>query len=127
MGDRVVITLKSQALSEPLNIYLHWGGSHYKQTLAKALSFGESRWSDHSYFIRVIIGSFHDATKDKLLGMGISNLQQESEYPELIVDLDKECVFEGGKRVYTQSYHAEGEYTELTFEEFIRKNIDTTL
>ena len=107
MGDRRNIILTGEGMS--LAFYTHWTGGDAINDIAKALSWGRTRWDDFGYFARIL---FSVMTRNDTIGItgygiypvvnGKSPMESSPGY-DPIVDLDSQTVTVEGK-----SYSFEG-------------------
>lgn len=99
MGERQSIVIKEN--NTEIYLYSHWdGGGPLEKYLQSALTRGVSRWDDSSYLTRIIFCEMIKHDPDKLEGLisyGISTCEQDSNYPNIYVDMDKQTVKIGNK------------------------------
>lgn len=129
MGDRgnIVLTGKETFGTARVYLYTHWGGSERKEILARALDRGRSRWGDGSYLSRVIFDELIGGNKD-VTGYGLSCIPTDNEYPFLVVDVDKNTVFELAdvRDGFDIALKDDNIVTPMPFENFIEKFKPTT-
>lgn len=72
MGDRAVIQFKATEADQPINLYMHWGGSERYTLLADALEAARPRWSDAEYATRICVSQIIGSSWNEELGFGLS-------------------------------------------------------
>jgi hypothetical protein len=83
MGARTTYTFRTNG--QDLNLYSHWGGESKTQTFADALSKAEDRWTDESYFIRIMVSQIVGEDWGETTGFGLGvNQEFEESYSPLI-------------------------------------------
>ena len=72
MGDRAVIQFKATEADQPINLYMHWGGSERYTLLADALEAARPRWADAEYATRICVSQIIGSSWNEELGFGLS-------------------------------------------------------
>lgn len=72
MGDRAVIQFKATEEDQPINLYMHWGGSERYTLLADALEAARPRWSDAEYATRICVSQIVGEAWSGELNFGLS-------------------------------------------------------
>ena len=91
MGERANVIV--QYGNDQVVLYSHWAGEDLIKTVHKALSLRE-RWNDFQYLTAIIFRkmiqdySSLDGTQD----VGISNKVWDSNYPSIIVNVDRQKI-----------------------------------
>ena len=93
MGNRSVITIKSDSLPYPIHFYGHWSGTDNLAAVQAVLSSGNARIGDASYLAAQIFSSFalEFGGYDGNLGFGIDTGEFDEEWldnPTVYVDAD---------------------------------------
>lgn len=122
MGDRASIYIvENSEFEHGIYLYSHFNGYILHDELAKALTFGSSRWDDPSYLTRIIISQVFKDENDGLLGAGVSTFPTYGEYPIIVVDTAGQRVYavqEGQEKYYPDELSLHFDYT---FTEFVSK------
>lgn len=110
MGARINFVFKNNE-GPHVVLYSHWGQDEWKRDIAMALDHARPRWSDESYFTRMIISYL---IQDQLLdqhGFGIyaiSDVSEELGDETIIIDINQEIVIDEGNKVdwdlFVQAY-----------------------
>jgi len=81
MGARTTYTFRTN--SQDLNLYSHYGGEDKAETFARALANAKDRWSDESYFIRIMVSQIvgEDWGESTGFGLGVNQEFEESYSP----------------------------------------------
>jgi hypothetical protein len=96
MGARINFVFKNNE-GPHVVLYSHWGESEWKTDIAEALDHARPRWSDESYFTRMVISYL---IKDQLMdqhGFGIYSINDISENlgdQTIIIDINQETVID---------------------------------
>ena len=116
MGDRGNIKLIGESF-KPNGVwfYTHWSGSYLKETVAAALA-RRLRWDDQPYLARIIFCHLLNGDTAGECGFGISASIQDNEgdRPIIVVDVDKQ-------EVYEEVPETGGALRHWTFENFIKE------
>jgi len=91
MGDRGNIKVMSRG--GEVWFYTHWRGSEMWGVVATALERGRDRWNDGPHLARIIFDDLTDGDRDTT-GFGISSGPGDNEHPYVVVDVDKQTVYE---------------------------------
>lgn len=106
MGARTTYTFRTNG--QDLNLYSHWGGEDKAQTFAHALEKARPRWSDESYFIRIMISQIVGDEWGETTGFGLGvNQGFEESYSPLFCNPETKQI----------DYNGEA----FTFPEFIER------
>lgn len=87
MGDRRQVVFDCRQ-DRKIFLYTHWGGSRLPQHAALAIDFARGRWTDRPYFIKIVIDQLTMMARDLQTGFGIYPLYMESEYDDVIIDVE---------------------------------------
>lgn len=91
MGARTQYTIRTNG--QDLNLYSHWGGEDKANTFARALDTARPRWSDDSYFLRILFSQIIGEAWNELTGFGIAvNEEFEESYSSLCLDLGQKQI-----------------------------------
>jgi hypothetical protein len=96
MGARINFVFKNNE-GPHVVLYSHWGQGDWKTDIAEALDHARPRWSDESYFTRMVISYL---IKDQLMdqhGFGIYSINDISENlgdQTIIIDINQETVID---------------------------------
>lgn len=77
--------------------YTHWTGYRLEPILARALEDGKGRWGDETYLGRIIFQTLLEGNTGQT-GYGISTYITDNSYTVLVVDDERQKVFQTGKR-----------------------------
>jgi hypothetical protein len=102
MGARIHYVFKDveAAVGEPsahVVLYSHWGETEWQRDLAQALLHAKPRWSDGSYFTRMIISYLIQDSVFSSTGFGIYAIRDINEDlgdTTVIVDITKETIID---------------------------------
>jgi hypothetical protein len=115
VGARISFVFKDVEDEAHVVLYSHWGETEWQQDLAMALQHAKPRWSDYSYFTRMIISYLiKDSVLDQL-GFGIYAITGNNfELGEttVVIDISKETIIDDNQNV-------------LTWQEFINEHNPT--
>lgn len=96
MGARTTYTFRTNG--QDLNLYSHWGGEDKAQTFANALERALPRWSDESYFIRIMVSQIVGDEWGESTGFGLGvNQEFEESYLPLICYPERRAIDYGDK------------------------------
>lgn len=90
MGDRANIYITNENGSGSdigIYFYTHWSGHIWPEILRQALKFGEPRWGDDPYLVRILASRMFKGIEDDTIGGGISLSIGDNSYPVTVVDL----------------------------------------
>lgn len=102
MGARICYVFKDveAAVGEPsahVVLYSHWGETEWQRDLAQALLHAKPRWSDASYFTRMIISwLIQDSVFDQT-GFGIyaiRDIDEDLGDTKVVIDISKETIID---------------------------------
>lgn len=97
MGARTVYTFRTNG--QDLNLYSHWGGEDKEQTFARALEKARPRWSDESYFLRIMFSQIVGEDWGETTGYGLGvNQEFEEEFWPLICFPETQSIDYQGER-----------------------------
>jgi len=107
MGARINYIFKDveAAVGEPYShvvLYSHWGETEWQRDIAMALLHAKPRWSDASYFTRMMISYLIQDSVLEETGFGIyavNGPNYELGDFTVIVDLTSQTVYEFGSKV----------------------------
>lgn len=103
-------------------LYTHWGGSGIQETLQAALLHAPDRWTDPQYLTRVTFCKMVEDSVGETTGYGIGPFIGDNEHPILLVDCDKQMIYEVYEHVMERAalMHEEivGAAKTWTFKEF---------
>ncbi len=102
MGARIHYVFKDveAAIGEPAShvvLYSHWGETEWQRDLAMALQHSKPRWSDASYFTRMIISWLMQDSIFDQTGFGIyaiNNLNEDLGDTTVVIDISKETIID---------------------------------
>jgi hypothetical protein len=102
MGARINYIFKDveAAVGEPsahVVLYSHWGETEWQRDLAQALLHAKPRWSDASYFTRMIISYLIQDSVFSATGFGIyaiSNINEDLGDTTVVIDISKETIID---------------------------------
>jgi len=102
MGARINYIFKDveAAVGEPAShvvLYSHWGETEWQRDLAQALLHAKPRWSDASYFTRMIISWLIQDSVFSATGFGIYAINDISEDlgdTTVVIDISKETIID---------------------------------
>jgi hypothetical protein len=102
MGARINFVFKDVEDEASVVLYSHWGETEWQRDIAMALEHSKPRWSDASYFTRMMISYLmQDSILDEI-GFGIYAIQGtnfELGETTVVIDIAKETVYEAGSDV----------------------------
>ena len=110
MGDRGNIVIRDRG---DVFFYTHWRGSEMKDIVRGALS-RHWRWKDGAYLARIVFCELVTGLEHEEHGFGISTYICDNSHPLLIVDVDRQEVYEREP----SDLSAAGGINNLSFEEF---------
>jgi hypothetical protein len=102
MGARIHYVFKDveAAVGEPsahVVLYSHWGETEWQRDLAQALLHAKPRWSDSTYFTRMIISWLMQDSIFSATGFGIyaiSNINEDLGDTTVVIDISKETIID---------------------------------
>jgi hypothetical protein len=118
MGARINYIFKDveAAVGEPYShvvLYSHWGETEWQRDLAQALLHAKPRWSDASYFTRMIISYLIQDSVFSDTGFGIyaiNNINEDLGDTTVVIDIAKETIIDNVGNVldwqlFIEAYH----------------------
>jgi hypothetical protein len=102
MGARINFVFKDVEDEAHVVLYSHWGETEWQRDIAMALQHAKPRWSDYSYFTRMIISYLMQDSVLEETGFGIyavNGPNYELRDFTVIVDLTSQTVYEFGSKV----------------------------
>jgi hypothetical protein len=102
MGARINYIFKDveAAVGEPAShvvLYSHWGETEWQRDLAQALLHAKPRWSDASYFTRMIISYLMQDSVFSDTGFGIyaiNDINEDLGDTTVVIDISKETIID---------------------------------
>ena len=102
MGARINYIFKDveAAVGEPAShvvLYSHWGETEWQRDIAMALLHAKPRWSDASYFTRMIISYLMQDSIFSDTGFGIyaiNNINEDLGDTTVVIDISKETIID---------------------------------
>jgi hypothetical protein len=102
MGARIHYVFKDveAAVGEPsahVVLYSHWGETEWQRDLAQALLHAKPRWSDSTYFTRMMISYLTQDSVFSETGFGIyaiNNINEDLGDTTVIIDISKETIID---------------------------------
>jgi hypothetical protein len=102
MGARINYIFKDveAAVGEPSShvvLYSHWGELEWQRDLAQALLHAKPRWSDSTYFTRMIISWLMQDSLFSATGFGIyaiNNINEDLGDTTVVIDISKETIID---------------------------------
>lgn len=104
MGARINYVFKDTEDTGYVVLYSHWGEGEWQQDIAMALKHSKPRWSDMSYFTRMMISYLIQDSVMSETGFGIyaiNDLNQDLGDTTVIIDMGKETIIDDNKNVVT--------------------------
>jgi hypothetical protein len=102
MGARINFVFKDVEDEASVVLYSHWGETEWQRDIAMALEHSKPRWSDVAYFNRMMISYLmQDSILDET-GFGIyaiTGTNFELGETTVVIDVEKETVYEAGSKV----------------------------
>lgn len=126
MGDRANVYLTNDYSttdgSKGIYFYTHWSGYVWPEILRQALKFGESRWNDDSYLVRILASRMFKQIEDDTIGGGIGVTIGDNSWPVTVVDLTANRVYwaEEGDETKMERW-----YGGISFEDFCAQDTAT--
>jgi len=118
MGARINYIFKDveAAVGEPAShvvLYSHWGETEWQRDIAMALLHAKPRWSDASYFTRMIISYLIQDSVFSDTGFGIyaiNDVNEDLGDTTVVIDISKETIIDNGGNVldwqlFIEAYH----------------------
>jgi hypothetical protein len=102
MGARIHYVFKDveAAVGEPsahVVLYSHWGETEWQRDLAQALLHAKPRWSDSTYFTRMIISYLMQDSIFSATGFGIyaiNDINEDLGDTTVVIDITKETIID---------------------------------
>jgi hypothetical protein len=102
MGARINYIFKDveAAVGEPsahVVLYSHWGETEWQRDLAQALLHAKPRWSDASYFTRMMISYLMQDSIFSATGFGIyaiNDINEDLGDTTVVIDISKETIID---------------------------------
>jgi len=102
MGARINYIFKDveAAVGEPAShvvLYSHWGETEWQRDIAQALLHAKPRWSDASYFTRMIISYLIQDSVFSDTGFGIyaiNDINEDLGDTTVVIDISKETIID---------------------------------
>jgi hypothetical protein len=102
MGARIHYIFKDveAAVGEPAShvvLYSHWGETEWQRDIAMALLHAKPRWSDASYFTRMIISHLIQDSVFSDTGFGIyaiNDINEDLGDTTVVIDISKETIID---------------------------------
>jgi hypothetical protein len=102
MGARINYVFKDTEDTGYVVLYSHWGEGEWQRDIAMALEHSKPRWSDMSYFTRMMISYLiQDSVLDQT-GFGIyaiNDIDQDLGDTTVIIDMGRETIIDDNKNV----------------------------
>jgi hypothetical protein len=118
MGARINYIFKDveAAVGEPsahVVLYSHWGETEWQRDIAMALLHAKPRWSDASYFTRMMISYLIQDSVFSATGFGIyaiNNINEDLGDTTVVIDISKETIIDNQGNVldwqlFIEAYH----------------------
>jgi hypothetical protein len=118
MGARINYIFKDveAAVGEPAShvvLYSHWGETEWQRDIAMALLHAKPRWSDASYFTRMIISYLIQDSVFSDTGFGIyaiNDINEDLGDTTVVIDISKETIIDNQGNVldwqlFIEAYH----------------------
>jgi len=118
MGARIHYVFKDveAAVGEPtahVVLYSHWGETEWQRDIAMALLHAKPRWSDASYFTRMMISYLIQDSVFSATGFGIyaiNNINEDLGDTTVVIDISKETIIDNQGNVldwqlFIEAYH----------------------
>jgi hypothetical protein len=90
MGDRANVQFAHR--NGTINLYAHWHGPNLAAAVVREMNepIARARWSDPSYFTRIVIHRVLDALADpnSETGFGLGCEPDDNQYPILVLDTE---------------------------------------
>ena len=102
MGARIHYVFKDveAAVGEPsahVVLYSHWGETEWQRDIAQALLHAKPRWSDASYFTRMMISYLMQDSIFSATGFGIyaiNDINEDLGDTTVVIDITKETIID---------------------------------
>jgi hypothetical protein len=102
MGARIHFVFKDVEDEASVVLYSHWGEGEWQRDLSMALAHSRPRWSDASYFTRMMISYLiQDSLLDET-GFGIyaiTDINQDLGDTTVVIDIAKETIIDDNGNV----------------------------
>ena len=95
MGARIHYVFKDVEDEAHIVLYSHWGEEEWQRDLAMALQHSKPRWSDASYFTRMMISYLMQDSILAETGFGIyaiTDINQDLGDTTVVIDVAKETI-----------------------------------
>lgn len=102
MGARIHYVFKDVEDEAHVVLYSHWGETEWQRDLAMALQHSKPRWSDASYFTRMMISYLMQDSILAETGFGIyaiTDINQDLGDTTVVIDVAKETIIDDNKNV----------------------------
>jgi hypothetical protein len=99
MGARIHFVFKDVEDEASVVLYSHWGETEWQRDIAMALEHSKPRWSDATYFTRMMISYLMQDSILNDTGFGIyaiTDINQDLGDTTVVIDIAKETVYEVG-------------------------------
>ena len=97
MGARINFVFKDVEDEAHVVLYSHWGETEWQRDLAQALLHAKPRWSDASYFTRMIISYLIQDSVFSDTGFGIyaiNDINEDLGDTTVVIDISKETIID---------------------------------
>lgn len=111
MGDRATLQL-TFGDQGGIYLYTHWNGHDMPLRLQSALALAQSRWDDQPYLARFIVSHIIGDGHTSLTGHGLSPFPVDTEYSDLVADLNANTVHING-HTYTFPQYIEADVRDI--------------
>jgi hypothetical protein len=97
MGARINFVFKDVEDEAHVVLYSHWGETEWQRDLSQALLHAKPRWSDASYFTRMMISYLTQDSVFSETGFGIyaiKDINQDLGETKVVIDITKETIID---------------------------------
>jgi hypothetical protein len=97
MGARINFVFKDVEDEASVVLYSHWGETEWQRDIAMALQHSKPRWSDYSYFTRMMISYLMQDSVLEETGFGIYAVKGTNfdlGETTVVIDVARETVYE---------------------------------
>jgi hypothetical protein len=97
MGARINFVFKDVEDEAHVVLYSHWGETEWQRDLSQALLHARPRWSDASYFTRMMISYLTQDSVFSETGFGIyaiKDINQDLGETTVVIDITKETIID---------------------------------
>ena len=113
MGARINFVFKDVEDEAHVVLYSHWGETEWQRDIAMALLHAKPRWSDASYFTRMIISYLIQDSVFSDTGFGIyaiNDINEDLGDTTVVIDISKETIIDNQGNVldwqlFIEAYH----------------------